>query len=72
MPENEPTSQSTAAERMRRHRERRREGLRCLMVELRATEVNSLVSGGFLENEKRNDLGAVRRALYAFLDSTLG
>jgi len=34
---------SAAAERMRRHRERRREGLRCLTIEFRETEIDALV-----------------------------
>ena len=36
-------SPTPAAERMRRHRERRREGLRCLWVELHETELDALV-----------------------------
>ena len=32
-------SRSPAAARMRLHRERRRHGLRCLMIELRETEI---------------------------------
>ena len=63
---------SPAAERMRRHRERRRDGLRCLMVELRETEIDALIKKGLLNNETRNDAGAVKEALYAFLDNTLG
>jgi hypothetical protein len=63
---------SPAAERMRRHRERRREGLRCLTVELRETEIDALVRRGLLDNEKRDHLGAIVNAVYAFLDSTLG
>ena len=35
---------SHAAERMRRHRQRRRDGLRCLTIELRETEIDALVS----------------------------
>ena len=35
-----------AAERMRRHRQRRRDGLRCLMIELRETEIDVLVAKG--------------------------
>jgi hypothetical protein len=35
----EGTACSRAAERMRRHRERRRDGLRCLTVEIRETEI---------------------------------
>lgn len=63
---------SPAAERMRRHRERRRDGLRCLVIELRATEIDALIRRGLLNNETRNDPGAIIDALYAFLDSTLG
>jgi hypothetical protein len=63
---------STAAARMRRHRERRRDGLRCLVIELRATEINALIDRGLLKPETRNDLKAVRDALYAHLDRTLG
>lgn len=63
---------SPAADRMRLHRQRRREGLRCLMVELRETEIDALIKKGLLNNETRNDAGAVKEALYAFLDSTLG
>jgi hypothetical protein len=42
-------TRSSAAERMRRHRERRREGLRCLTVELREQEIDALVRNGFLK-----------------------
>ena len=70
---NEPGHHSSpVAERMRRHRERRREGLRCLMVELRATEIDALIRRGLLNGETRNDPGAIIDALYAFLDDTLG
>jgi hypothetical protein len=62
---------SPAAERMRLHRERRRQGLRCLMVELRETEIRALVNIGLLRPETRNDLNAVREALYAHLERTL-
>ena len=65
-------SPSPAAERMRRHRERRRDGLRCLNVELHETEIDTLIRIGLLKNEMRNDLGAVIDALYAYLDQTLG
>ena len=42
-------ARSPAAERMRLHRERRRRGLRCLVIELRETEVDALIRGGLLE-----------------------
>ncbi len=67
-----PVAELTAAQRMRRSRERRREGLRCLTVELRETEITSLIRRRLLTNENRSDMRAVRRALYQFLDSTLG
>jgi hypothetical protein len=67
-----PPSISAAAERMRRHRQRRRNELRCLNVELRETEIDTLVRIGLLKKEMRNDLGAVIDALYAHLDQTLG
>jgi hypothetical protein len=63
---------SLAAARMRRHRQRRREGLRCLVIELRETEVEALIRYGLLKCETRNDSIAVRDALYEFLDRTLG
>jgi len=60
-----------AAERMRRHRERQRNGLRCFTVELRATEIEALIYRGLLKWETRNDRSAIIRALYAFFDHTL-
>ena len=62
---------SAAAERMRRHRERRREGLRCLMIELRETEIDELIRKGLLKLEMRNDTNAIIEGLYAHLDRTL-
>ena len=64
-------SRSPAAERMRLHRERRRNGLRCLMIELRETEIDVLIAKGLLNSETRHDPGAVSEALYAHLDQTL-
>jgi hypothetical protein len=62
---------SAAAVRMRRHRERRRDGLRCMAIELRETEVTALIRKGLLRDDARNDLQAVRSAFYGFLDRTL-
>ena len=44
-----------AAERMRRHRQRQRNGLRCLTIELRETEIDVLIQKGLLKAEMRND-----------------
>jgi hypothetical protein len=52
---------------MRLHRERRRQGLRCLMIELRETEIDVLVGRGLLNSETRHDPRAVTEALYAHL-----
>jgi hypothetical protein len=63
---------SAAALRMRRHRERRRDRLRCMTIELRETEIGALIRKGFLKEDARNDLRAVKSAFYGFLDGTLG
>ena len=64
-------SPTPAAERMRRHRERRREGMRCLTVELHETEIDALVQRGLLRAETRNDQNAIADALYDHLERTL-
>jgi hypothetical protein len=56
---------------MRRHRQRRRDGLRCLFLELRETEIDVLVQKGLLKADARNNSRAVREALYRYFDSTL-
>jgi hypothetical protein len=56
---------------MRLHRERRRDGLRCMTIELRETEVAALIRKGLLTDEARNEIRAIRNALYRFLDRTL-
>ena len=61
-----------AAERMRLHRERRRRGLRCLMIELRETEIDALIRMGLLRAEARNNLPAIRDALYDHFEHSLG
>ena len=62
---------SPAAARMRLHRERRRRGMRCLWVELYATEIDAFVSMGLIKGDTRNNINAVRDGLYAFLDRAL-
>ena len=72
---NPPTAasatRSAAAERMRAHRQRRRDGLRCLTIELRETEIDALIRKGMLKADARNDGDAIRDALYAHLERTL-
>jgi hypothetical protein len=67
----EPSACSPAASRMRLHRKRRRLGLRCIVVELRETEVDELIKRGLLSEDARNDRVVLRQASYAFLDQSL-
>jgi hypothetical protein len=62
---------SPAAVRMRRFRDRRRHALRCLTIEIREREVDTLIEKGLLDREMSNDSGAVCDALYAHLEQTL-
>ena len=66
-----PATRSAAAKRMRAHRQRRRDGLRCLIIELRETEIDALIRKGMLNANTRHDPYAIRDALYAHLDRTL-
>ena len=66
-----PPPRSSGAERMARHRRRRRNGMRCLFIELRETEIDQLIRRKLLSANSRNDLGALRKALYSFFDDTL-
>ena len=58
--------------RMRRHRERRRHGLRCLTLQVRDREIDALVRKGLLTAETRNVVREITMAFYRFLDQTLG
>jgi hypothetical protein len=66
------TPRSTAAERMRRHRERRRDGLRCVTLDVHDGEIGALARRGFLKADARNDLRSIEMALYEFLERALG
>jgi hypothetical protein len=74
-----PVPQSTkslarlrAAERMRLYRQRRRDGVRCVTIELRNFEIYDLISLGLLRYEMRNDVDAIRRALRKLIDQATG
>jgi hypothetical protein len=41
------------------------------MIELRETEIETLIAKGLLKRETRNDPNAVSEALYEFLDRAL-
>jgi hypothetical protein len=70
-PKAEAKGLTPAAERMRRYRDRRRNKLRCVTIELRETEIEALIRKGILAREMRNDTIAIRGALYAYFDRTL-
>ena len=55
------SSPSPAAERMRLHRNRRRQGMRCVQVSLHVTKIDALVRMGYLEDGDRNDPAALER-----------
>lgn len=64
---------TAGALRMRAARLRRREGLRCVILDLREAEIDRLVQLGHLRAEERDDKNELLLALYRFLDhSALG
>ena len=65
------TTCSPAAERMRRHRQHRREGLTHIGIDLRRSEIDGLVRLGFLSAETRNDVMAIRKGLYHYFETML-
>lgn len=60
----------SAVERSRRYRERRRNGMLCLMIELRGEEIEALVRMKLLKAPTRDD-DAIREAVYQHLENTL-
>jgi hypothetical protein len=70
-PTTPPNACSAAAQRMRAHRQRRRDGLRCIVVQLRETEIDELIRRKLLQADARNDVYAIRDALHAHFDRTL-
>jgi hypothetical protein len=61
-----------AAERMRRSRQRRRNGLRCYRLELHDRDIEGLVRRGLLLASEQTNRNAIIKAMYAFFDRTLG
>jgi hypothetical protein len=62
-------SPTSAAERMRRYRERRKRGLSCIKVQLRRSEVDELIECKLLEPTDREDRRALAAALHLYLDA---
>lgn len=59
---------SPAALRMRRSRERRKNGQRMVSIPVLDAEVDALITHGLLDPEKRTDRRAIAGALAALLD----
>jgi len=64
----QPSQLSPGAERMRAARRRRRDGLRCVPMEIRDEEIENLVTAGLLRSDARNDPNAIAAALGKLLD----
>ena len=65
-------SPTTAAERMRLYRRRRRRGRRPFKVELDVADIDALVKRGYLDPKERDDLSAIAWAATGFLSDALG
>jgi hypothetical protein len=63
---------SPSGERMKLFRERQKDGLRCVTLEIRNEEIDVLIERGLLNDVARNDKEAIKAALYKHLDATLG
>jgi hypothetical protein len=61
-----PASRSSAA-RMTRHRERRRQGTRCVTVDVSQSELDALVVRGYLSEGERDNGVALKKAIEAVL-----
>ena len=65
------TPPSSAAERMRLLRRRRRFQRRVLQVEINPAELDALVARGYLAAKERDDVGAIGFAVSALLSDLL-
>jgi hypothetical protein len=66
-----PKTRSRAAERMRRHRARRKLGCRVVQVEVADFDITGLVRLGHLDPRDRDDPIAIGDALYRLFDQTI-
>ena len=57
--------------RSRRSRERRRDGPRCVTIEIRDEELEAFVRRGLLSDAARCDVEAIKQAVYSYFDATL-
>ena len=66
---NIPTSRSSspAAQRMRRYRKQRRQGLRSVRILLDETDIDALIRMRLLKEDQRHDVEALRAAVLGLL-----
>jgi hypothetical protein len=57
------TKSSSSAERTKRHRNRRRQGTRCIIVDVSALEISALVVSGYLPEEAKGDPKVIKAAI---------
>ena len=62
-----PADSRSSAARTRRHRERRRQGTRCVAVDVDESERDALVVRGYLSEEERDDGAAIKKAIEGVL-----
>ena len=60
-------STTPAPTRMTRHRERRRQGTRCITVDVSQSERDALVVRGYLPEEERENGAAIKKGIEAVL-----
>ena len=65
-----PTISAVAA-RMRRYRERLRDGLKCYVVQVRLSEIDELIRRGLLKGDHRDNPREAINAIHRFFDETL-
>ena len=70
-PVEKESAHSASTRRMRLHRARRRQGLRCLTIPLSEAQIETLIHKGLLPRGERADRKAILRALYSYLDDSL-
>jgi hypothetical protein len=63
----EPTDSRSSAARTRRHRERRRQGTRCVTVYINQSECDASVVRGYLSEEERGNGAAIKKGIEAVL-----
>ncbi len=56
-----------STERSRRHRRRRREGTRCILVDVHQSDIAALVARGYLPEQGSRDPGAMKAAVEALI-----